>query len=202
MKASGTRRAPAPEERQVDAERTKAALIDAALEEFAAKGFAGATVRDIAERAGVSKDLIAYHFGGKEGLFEAVQTEWLARRDAFVDHSAPLATNLASYLHSILSDPRPLRLLVWRGLLVDDNSPETSPDIYPEVSHLGERQRRGELSNSVDPGVLNLVLMGAVAAPVIFPDQVRRVFGLAISDEEFEDRYLSGLLTVLRAGAI
>jgi AcrR family transcriptional regulator len=57
----------------VDAERTRAALLDAALQEFSEKGFAGARVRDIAERAGVSKDLIAYHFGGKEGLYRAVQ---------------------------------------------------------------------------------------------------------------------------------
>ncbi|HMK95915.1 MAG TPA: TetR family transcriptional regulator, partial [Acidimicrobiales bacterium] len=72
------RRSPAPNERRVDPERTKAALVSAALDEFATKGFAGARVRDIARRAGVSKDLIAYHFGGKEGLLMAVQQAWLA----------------------------------------------------------------------------------------------------------------------------
>ena len=74
------RRAPAPGQRQVDADRTRTALLDAALEEFAAKGFAGARVRDIAQRAGVSKDLVAYHFGGKDGLYLAVQQSWLRPR--------------------------------------------------------------------------------------------------------------------------
>ncbi|MDS0132231.1 MULTISPECIES: TetR family transcriptional regulator [unclassified Amycolatopsis] len=86
------------------------------MQDFSEKGFAGARVRDIAERAGVSKDLIAYHFGGKEGLYRAVQRAWLHRRDGFAEPGLPLAESLARYLHDALSDPRPMRLLAWRGL--------------------------------------------------------------------------------------
>ena len=35
----------------------------------ARQGLAGARVNDIADRAGVNKQLISYYFGGKEGLF-------------------------------------------------------------------------------------------------------------------------------------
>lgn len=66
------RRAPAPDERTLDAERSRRLLLDAALEEFSAKGFAGARVQDIADRAGVNKQLINYYFGGKEGLYHAL----------------------------------------------------------------------------------------------------------------------------------
>ena len=59
-----TRRAPAPHERQRDPERTKARILDAATEEFSAKGFAGARVSEIAARAGVNQQLIAYYFDG------------------------------------------------------------------------------------------------------------------------------------------
>ena len=39
---------------------------------FAAHGFAGASTRQLAAAAGVNIATIAYHFGGKQGLYEAV----------------------------------------------------------------------------------------------------------------------------------
>ncbi len=47
-------------------------LIEAATPLFAQKGFAGVSIRELAEAAGVNSALISYHFGGKEGLYEAV----------------------------------------------------------------------------------------------------------------------------------
>ena len=191
------RRAPAPGQRQVDADRTRAALLDAALEEFAAKGFAGARVRDIAQRAGVGKDLVAYHFGGKDGLYLAVQQAWLRREDGFADSALPLTELLARYLHDALTDPRPLRLLAWRGLASPDAAPpdDTAGDTpgTEDLSDTRARQQRGELPADIDPAVLRLVLLAVVAAPVVFPGQARKLFGTAPGDPDFEARYASGL---------
>jgi TetR/AcrR family transcriptional regulator, regulator of cefoperazone and chloramphenicol sensitivity len=49
---------------------TKARLLEAAGEEFAEKGFEGATVRVICERAGANQAAVNYHFGDKEQLYE------------------------------------------------------------------------------------------------------------------------------------
>ncbi len=46
------------------------AILEAALEEFLAHGFAAARVEDIARRAGVAKGSIHFHFADKESLFE------------------------------------------------------------------------------------------------------------------------------------
>jgi TetR/AcrR family transcriptional regulator len=201
------RRAPAPSQRQVDGDRTRAALLDAALEEFAANGFAGATVRDIAQRAGVSKDLVAYHFGGKDGLYLAVQQAWLRREGGFADPGLPLGELLARYLHDALADSRPMRLLAWRGLASPGSAPPDSapPDSAPrteaprteDLSGTRSRQQRGELPGDVDPAVLRLVLLAIVAAPVVFPDQARRLFGLATHEPEFETRYAHGIQRLL-----
>lgn len=51
---------------------TRDALVAAALEIFGRDGFHAAGTRDIARAAGVNQALIAYHFGGKEGLYLAV----------------------------------------------------------------------------------------------------------------------------------
>jgi AcrR family transcriptional regulator len=195
-------RAPSPEERQVDAEHSKAALIEAALEEFSAKGFGGARVRDIAKRAGVSKDLITYHFGGKEGLYAAVQEAWKEHKDSFVDASLPLSENLARYLHEILSDPRLLRMAIWRGLALGADAPSViDDDAYPSVAVLLRRQEHGEIDPQLDPALVQLVLLGVVAAPIVFPERVRSLFGVDVTDPLFEERYRSGLLQLLCVSA-
>lgn len=53
-------------------EARREAILDAALEEFAAKGYAGARMEDIARRAGVAKGTLYLHFGDKEGLFNGL----------------------------------------------------------------------------------------------------------------------------------
>ena len=47
-------------------------LLDAARAAFAASGFAGASMRDVASRAGVRKASLFYHFGSKEALYREV----------------------------------------------------------------------------------------------------------------------------------
>lgn len=47
-------------------------LLDTAIGMFAQKGYAGTSVREIAEQAGVSKPVLYYYFKSKEGLFLAI----------------------------------------------------------------------------------------------------------------------------------
>jgi AcrR family transcriptional regulator len=46
------------------------AILDAALDEFSARGFAAARLDDVAKRAGVAKGTIYLHFADKESLFQ------------------------------------------------------------------------------------------------------------------------------------
>ncbi len=54
-------------------------ILDAACEEFAEYGLAGARVDRLAHRAGVNKAMIYYHFGSKEKLYQAVINEHFNR---------------------------------------------------------------------------------------------------------------------------
>lgn len=47
----------------------RAGILDAAEMVFASNGYAGTTLREISERAGVTQALITYYFGSKFGLF-------------------------------------------------------------------------------------------------------------------------------------
>jgi len=52
-------------------EPTRRAIVAAAMELAAERGWDAVTTRQIAERAGVNQALIHYHFGSKEGLLHA-----------------------------------------------------------------------------------------------------------------------------------
>jgi AcrR family transcriptional regulator len=54
-----------------DANATREALLRAATELFALKGYEGVRVDALARRAGVNKALINYYFGGKHNLYRA-----------------------------------------------------------------------------------------------------------------------------------
>lgn len=58
-----------PQDASFDARQ---ALVEAGREEFVARGFHGASIRQIAQRAKVNPALVAYHFGDKAGLFKTV----------------------------------------------------------------------------------------------------------------------------------
>jgi AcrR family transcriptional regulator len=56
--------------RAARAAERRAAIVEAALEEFIARGFAATRLDDIAKRAGVAKGTIYLHFKDKESMFE------------------------------------------------------------------------------------------------------------------------------------
>lgn len=70
--ARGTRTQATPRSNDEWSARTIEGLIRLARREFSQHGYAGTTIDRIAEQAGLTKGAVYYHFGNKEGLFEAV----------------------------------------------------------------------------------------------------------------------------------
>lgn len=66
---------PAGSRRAHDSSATRQDLIEAGRDLFHERGYAGATVRAIGERAGADPALIARYFGNKEGLYLATLTD-------------------------------------------------------------------------------------------------------------------------------
>src|SRR5512141_1072766 len=69
--ATATRSTPRPGTRG-EPEKTRAAILKAALHEFSSEGVAGARTDEIARAAGVNKALLYYYFKDKESLYGAV----------------------------------------------------------------------------------------------------------------------------------
>ncbi|MFH1240782.1 MAG: TetR/AcrR family transcriptional regulator [Pseudomonadota bacterium] len=57
----------------------RARLLEAGINLFAEKGYAGTSVREIVSRAGVTKPVLYYYFKSKEGMFRFI-LDWAAER--------------------------------------------------------------------------------------------------------------------------
>jgi AcrR family transcriptional regulator len=89
-------RAPAdPQIRRRNAGASRRAILDAAEQLFAQRGYERTSLGEIGRRAGVSAALPAYFFGGKHALYEAVLERLLLEREQRLE---PLAARAAEEL--------------------------------------------------------------------------------------------------------
>jgi AcrR family transcriptional regulator len=109
---------------QRNADRTRARILEAATEEFAARGIGGARVSRIAEVAGCNKAMLYAYFGNKDDLFDAV---FKASLDKYLDEVGFDVDDLPSYAGRVFDyfeeHPDRLRLSVWYRLERPDGAP-------------------------------------------------------------------------------
>ena len=121
-----------------DAERTRGAIIEAALAAFAEQGFDKASVRDIAREAGVSHGILRHHFGSKMAL-------WTQVMDQVFDHFANYMVPLFSSVNKSASEEPPLsaaesfRKVVCGFVDISLQNPEYTRLFVLETKGEGER---------------------------------------------------------------
>jgi AcrR family transcriptional regulator len=184
---SGPRRSPLPQERARDAERTRSALLDAAVAEFGAKGLAGARVDVIAARAGVNKQLISYYFGGKQGLHDAILERWYSQEREFDAPGTTLVDLVLRYLEAGRTARDLARMFLRESLDQDPADVEYEP-ANDELEGLRARQQAGEIGADLDPAFVLLFLQAMVVSGVVFPQEAKRLTGLDPDSAAFYDR--------------
>ena len=107
MANAGPRRAASPGAPRAGSTDTRAALIDGAIEALREVGFAGASAREIARRAGCNQALVFYHFGSVTELLLAalddISTRRLEAYQQMLDEAGTL-TDLIDSARTIFSD--------------------------------------------------------------------------------------------------
>jgi AcrR family transcriptional regulator len=120
---------PAVDQRVARGDATKAQILEAARQILGEHGFAAATNRAVAERAGIRLSLVHYHFGGKRGLLAAVlereNERLLARQRALYAGPEPLAEKWRTACAYLAQDLRSgyVRILweLWAAGLADED---------------------------------------------------------------------------------
>jgi AcrR family transcriptional regulator len=160
------------------AERTSQ-IVQVAVEEFASRGYSGASVAHIAGRAGISKPLVYQYFGSKDGLFLAclhsVAGPLLERLELAWSQEDDTVLSRVATLGAIFESLEPQRI-AW-NLLFDDNMPTSGPIAEAAWAYRGrtlqvtasgsERFLRARgIDDALDTSALGAVWMGLVDALV------------------------------------
>ena len=190
----------------------KEKLLAAATRLFAEKGFAGVSIRQLAEAAGVNSAMISYYYGGKEGLYEAVlatQYERLLEKfEAIADLKAPVEEKIRQYAEVIRLNhtaEQPLMARLIQGEL-------TSPTACMEkvVRNYTSRIARivsgivqqgveaGEFRQDIPPIFATLALAGMLNFYFILREATRAIVPIfSVGDAEFVEAalkiYLKGM---------
>ena len=140
-------------------EQTKAAILRAALEEFANHGVAGARTDTIAQAAGVNKALLYYYFKDKETLYgatlESVFAGITAKIGAVLDSGLPprdkMLTYLGTHFDAVAANPLYPRLVQQEMMRAG-----TKPS--PHIQRIVEKYQRpmfGRLVQVFEEGIRN-----------------------------------------------
>lgn len=185
-------------------EGTKRAVLDAAERLFAARGFEGTSMRDIADASGVSQPLIQHHFGHKDQLYAAVLRRAI---DGFVaslpeaargtDRPVDLRTEIATLFAFARDNSLALRMFQWARL-------EGRHDLiagagchrHTLIERIRVAQRRGLVRDDIEAAGLAMMLEGLV----FFWVENRALKSEVLENLPDDDAYMEHAAAVLERG--
>lgn len=184
-------------------ERTRRRILDAALQEFSARGFAGARVSGIARRAKSNKRMLYHYFEDKEGLFRAVLrhkiSERLRRTEALALQSDALSS-LPIWFKQNCLDTDWVRLLAWESLQTTNGSVLDEKERHrisrQVTADIRQKQAAGKLRRDVPAEFLQLAKVSLEMFPQALPQVTRIVVGRLPQDPKFQRDYARFLETI------
>ena len=203
-----------------DPDRSRTAILDAAEELFARKGFEATSLEEVGRAAGLSRGTPRYFFGSKEDLYRVVLERvfadargWVARGRAAASGAAAevvIAEAVGSYVDFLASRPTFVRLAGWEALTGGRFFGETPPHlafVRDGLAAVGEELSRGTL-RPADPAQILIDIISLCFFPLAHADSLLKALGVDPYDPAFlqarkqhvVDLVLRGLLPVRAKG--
>lgn len=177
-------------------------LLVAASDAFASYGFDGASLRQIAQQAGVAFQLISYHFGSKETLWLAAVDHLLgvrvkAAKSTFSpvrDFEQQLREWLRIALRFSMREPQ-LRKIMCQELLARSQRYEQHlkprmREATPFFNYFFEQPRRQGIVTRLSSPEMQLVLRGLLILTAVDPDYVTEQLGITSGEQEAVERLI------------
>jgi multidrug efflux system membrane fusion protein len=172
-------------------ERSRERILAAAFREFAAEGFAGARVDNIAQSAGINKRMLYHYFGDKKNLFREVLRRKMAERHAWgVATPDDPRDSLPYWFDLACKDPDWIRLLEWEALqfgqeeVIDETKRREAAT--EALGRIQRRQKLGHLSDELASPQVLLAMVALTWFPLAFPQLTRLITGQAVASGRFQ----------------
>jgi AcrR family transcriptional regulator len=184
------------------------ALLEAAIHEFAERGYEGVRLEHVAHRAGCNRALIYRYFGDREGLFQEALRAQFARRAELLDQVPDGFGEILSWWTSrTLDDPTFIRMILRESLDYAGGEPiepvARSQYYRRQIRMLEALRSRGLVDEAFDKELLFLALLSVVILPAIMPQVVLLVTGEEAESDAFLkrwDAFLQQLASALGPG--
>lgn len=199
MGQSSGRRAAAGSLRRRQRRAMDAEIVAAAEELFAANGFRGVSIAEVAARVGISKQNLLYYFPTKEALYrrvlDGVLDEWLERLRGLGDPTKDPETALREYIFAKLrySRERPngsrvfaTEIIAGAPLYAKEIRARVVPPLRAHVATLRRWIAEGRVE-AIDPIHLMFVVWAATQTYADFAHQMALVMGKpTLAPEDFD----------------
>jgi AcrR family transcriptional regulator len=145
----------------------RAQIVECAIDTIASLGYAQASLNQIAERAGISKSVISYHFAGKDELIQQVIADVSAAGSAMmwprVQAESTSAGMLRAYIQSHVDFMRthPKHVAAVTEILTHNRSRAGNEDTTPLEQRLRQGQADGEF-RQFSPRVMAWAIRAAI----------------------------------------
>lgn len=162
------------------------AVLRSAARLFAERGTA-ASLRDIADDAGVNLGLIHRHIGNKDDVLRAVLAESAARGRVVIESAPSVVDAVDQVLRATSDDDAHVRIVAW--LLLQGTPIEDFQAEFPAIQALRERAER--------EGVDELDVLASFALVYgwsVFASQLQRAFAVAAADRPVIEQHLRAAL--------
>ena len=194
-------------------------LLDAALVEFGAKGFDGASTRVIAERADAHQPQIHYHFDSKEALWKAAVDHLFAELGRAMTGldvgagraSAPdsLADGFAEMIRRFVrfaaAHPELNQIMVHEATVESDRltwlTKRHVKPLYDTVRALWRRLRKAGIAAPIDDRLLHYVMVGAASLVYVNAPEARLLTGIEPTAQRWVETHADGLVAMLLPNA-